>query len=178
MTSRRSFITKVATLTVGSIAVAACGKEGDKSADAAKENITGSIEPDRQLLDAFVDTIVPKDQDPGAVEAGVTDELLAWFDEKPEEKTKAMEMLATIDSVANNKFKNSFKKLKLEQREKVLDLTIRSRDKKYHPSRSSIQRLRSRIMQAFYMSPTGWEMLSYTAPFPGGYPDYSTPPAG
>lgn len=40
------------------------------------------------MLDAFVDTVVPKDQDSGAVEAGVTDELLAWFDKKPEEKNK------------------------------------------------------------------------------------------
>ena len=176
MTSRRRFFTRVATLTMGSLAVAACGKEDDRAANVAKENNTASLEPGRPLLDAFVDTIVPKDQDPGAVEAGVTDELLAWFEEKPEEKTKAMEMLVTIDHVAKNKFSNTFRNLKLDQREKVLDLTIRSRDSKYHPARNSIQRLRSRIIRAFYMSPTGWAMLGYSAPFPGGYPDYSTPP--
>ena len=131
MTSRRRFFTKVVTLTVGSIAVAACRKEGDEENEASASKLSdydnkSSLEPDRLLLDAFVDTVVPKDQDPGAVEAGVTEELLAWFDEKPEEKTKAIEMLATIDRVANNKFSNSFKKLKLEQRENVLGLTIRS----------------------------------------------------
>ena len=177
MTSRRRFFARVASLTVGSVAVAACGKDDGSEIETIKGSKTGSMEPDLQLLDAFVDTIVPRDQNPGAVEAGATDELLAWFDEKQKEKTKAMEMLATIDSVANNKFKNSFKKLKLEQREKVLDLTISSRDKKYHPARNTIQRLRSRIIRAFYMSPTGWAMLGYTAPFPGGYPDYSTPPS-
>ena len=181
MTSRRRFFTKIATLTVGSIAVAACSKESDNESEASASKPSNydnksSLEPDRILLDAFVDTIVPKDQDPGAVEAGVTEELLAWFDEKPEEKTKAMEMLATIDRIANNKFSNTFKKLKLEQREKVLDLTIRSSDSKHNPARNSIQRLRSRIIRAFYMSPTGWAMLGYTAPFPGGYPDYSAPP--
>ena len=181
MTSRRRFFTKVITLTVGSIAVAACSKESDNGNEASPGKLSNydnksSLEQDRLLLDAFVDTIVPKDQDPGAVEAGVTEELLAWFDEKPEEKTKAIEMLATIDRVANNKFCNTFKKLKLEQRENVLDITIRSVDSKHHPARNSIQRLRSRIIRAFYMSPTGWAMLGYTAPFPGGYPDYSTPP--
>lgn len=131
MTSRRRFFTKVVTLTVGSIAVAACSKESDNGNEASTGKLSNydnksSLEPDRLLLDAFVDTVVPKDQDPGAVEAGVTEELLAWFDEKPEEKTKAIEMLATIDRVANNKFSNTFKKLKLEQRENVLGLTIRS----------------------------------------------------
>ena len=111
--------------------MAACSKESDNGNEVSASKLSNydnksSLEPDRLLLDAFVDTIVPKDQDPGAVEAGVTEELLAWFDEKPEEKTKAIEMLATIDRVANNKFSNTFKKLKLEQRENVLGLTIRS----------------------------------------------------
>ena len=111
--------------------MAACSKESDNESEASASKPSNydnksSLEPDRILLDAFVDTIVPKDQDPGAVEAGVTEELLAWFDEKPEEKTKAIEMLAAIDRVANNKFSNTFKKLKLEQRENVLGLTIRS----------------------------------------------------
>lgn len=111
--------------------MAACRKEGDEENEASASKLSdydnkSSLEPDRLLLDAFVDTVVPKDQDPGAVEAGVTEELLAWFDEKPEEKTKAIEMLAAIDRVANNKFSNTFKKLKLEQRENVLGLTIRS----------------------------------------------------
>lgn len=111
--------------------MAACSKESDNGNEASASKLSNydnksSLEPDRLLLDAFVDTVVPKDQDPGAVEAGVTEELLAWFDEKPEEKTKAIEMLAAIDRVANNKFSNTFKKLKLEQRENVLGLTIRS----------------------------------------------------
>lgn len=111
--------------------MAACSKESDNGNEVSASKLSNydnksSLEPDRLLLDAFVDTVVPKDQDPGAVEAGVTEELLAWFDEKPEEKTKAIEMLAAIDRVANNKFSNTFKKLKLEQRENVLGLTIRS----------------------------------------------------
>lgn len=149
--------------------MATCSKESENESEGSASKPSNydnksSLEPDRLLLDAFVDTIVPKDQNLGAVEAGVTEELLAWFDEKPEEKTRAMEMLATIDRVANNKFSNTFIKLKLEQREKVLDLTIRSSDSKHHPARNSIQRLRSRIIRAFYMSPTGWAMLDYTAP--------------
>jgi len=176
MKARRRFLTKVASLTMGTLAATACSNENDETVSRTEEFENHSSVLDRQLLDAFVDTIVPKDQDPGAVEAGVTNELLSWFDEKEEEKEKAMVMLDTIDRVANNKFKQPYKKLSIEQREKVLDLTIRSRDKQYQPARNSIQRLRSRIIRAFYLSPTGWAVLGYTAPFPDGYPDYSNPP--
>lgn len=176
MTERRRFLGKLATLTVGTLTVAACGKQDDKASEVSQENDKNSSAPDRLLLDAFVDTIVPKDQDPGAVEAGVTDELLAWFDEKEQEKIKAGEMLVMIDYVANKNFNKPFIKLTLEQREKVLDLTASSRDAKYHPARNSMQRLRARIIRAFYLSPTGWAMLGYTAPYPGGYPDFSNPP--
>ena len=153
MKARRRFLTKVASLTMGTLAATACSNENDETVSRTEEFEKHSSVLDRQLLDAFVDTIVPKDQDPGAVEAGVTNELLSWFDEKEEEKEKekekAMVMLDTIDHVANNKFKKPYKKLAIEQREKVLDLTIRGRDKQYQPARNSIQRLRSRDYQGF-----------------------------
>ncbi len=176
MTERRRFLGKLASLTVGALTVAACGKQDDKASEVSQENDRNSLLPDRVLLDAFVDTIVPADQDPGAVEAGVSDELVAWFDEKEKEKIRAGEMLAMIDYVAQKNFKKPFTKLTLEQREKVLDLTTRSKEAKYHPARNTIQRLRGKIIKAFYLSPTGWVMLDFTAPYPGGYPDFSNPP--
>jgi hypothetical protein len=159
-------------MTVGVLGVAACGKEAETTASS-----TAGFELDRKLLDAFVDTIVPKDQDPGAVEAGMADELLERFEKKPEEKKKAMDMLNTIDNVAIKKFNNPFKKLKLEHREKVIDLTLRSRDRKYTPARSTIHKLRTRIVWSYYLSPTGQAMLGYNPPFPLGYPDYNQPPS-
>jgi len=168
MTARRRFFSKVAVLAAGWLGVTACGKETETSL---------SSEPDRKLLDAFVDTIVPRDTDPGAVEAGIPDQLLAQLDKKESEKKRVFEMLNTIDRFANKHFFAGFKTLSLDQREKVLDLVNRSRNKIDQPARESIFRLRARIIRAFYLSPTGWAMLAYSAPFPGGYPDYSKPPA-
>ena len=168
MTARRRFFSKVTALAAGLLGVAACGKEEE----------TGlASEPDRELLDAFVDTIVPRDQDPGAVEAGMPEQLLARFEKKPREKKKAMDMLTTINSVAIKKFSSPFQKLKLEQREKVLDLVLRSGDSKYSPARKSIHGLRTRIVRSFYLSPTGQAMLGYNPPFPLGYADYNQPPS-
>ncbi len=169
MTARRRFFSKVAVLATGWLGVTACGKERETSSPS---------ESDRKLLDAFVDTIVPKDQDPGAVEAGVTDELLARFEEKQQEKKDAMVMLTTINLIAKYKFNMSFKKLTLGQREKVLDQTLRGRDRKDQPARNTLQHLRTRIIRSFYLSPTGRTMLAYTPPYPMGYPDYNSPPPG
>lgn len=169
MTTRRRFFSKVAALAVGLLGVTACGKETETSL---------SSEPDRKLLDAFVDTIVPNDQDPGAVEAGVTDKLLVRFEEKQEEKKNAMAMLASIDLIANNKFNTGFKNLNLDQREKVLYIFQHSRDKKDQPARNTLQHLRTRIIRSFYLSPAGRTMLAYTPPYPMGYPDYNSPPPG
>lgn len=58
MTARRRFFGNVVAMTAGLLSVAACREEA--------ETILSS-EPDRKLFDAFVDTIVPRDKDPGAV---------------------------------------------------------------------------------------------------------------
>jgi len=171
MTARRRFFSKILALAAGALGVAACGKEAETTASSKS-----STEPDRKLLDAFVDTVIPKDQDPGAVEAGVTDELLTMFEKKQEMKQMTIYMLTAIDVTAYKKFSTSFKKLELDQREKVLQLILHSRDKKDHPARKTIHQLRGRIVRFFYLSPTAREMLAYTAPYPMGYPDYNSPP--
>ncbi len=176
MTARRRFFSKVAalaTLASGTFFVTAC----ERQADEEDNRTTSSIDDRRQQLGAFVDTIVPRDTDPGAVEAGIPDELFAQLDKKEGEKKRVFEMLNTIDRFANKHFNAGFKTLSLDQREKVLDLVNRSRNKIDQPARESIFRLRARIIRAFYLSPTGWAMLAYSAPFPGGYPDFSNPPA-
>lgn len=178
MTARRRFFGRLAAAAVASLGLSACEREKPQSTEysADKEDTTSVI--DRQLLDAFVDTLVPKDQDPGAVEAGIPEQLLARFAEKPEQAEKAAAMLSTIERVANKKFSKSFRQLDLERREKVLRMIVRSRDSSDHPARDNIRRLRSEVVRDFYQSPVGWAMLGYAPPFPGGYPDYNRAPPG
>ena len=178
MTARRRFFGRLVAAAVASLGLSACEREKPQSAGypAEKEDTAAGI--DRQLLDAFVDTLVPKDQDPGAVEAGIPEQLLARFAEKPEQAEKAAAMLSTIERVAIKKYNESFRQLDLERREMVLRMIVRSRDSNDHPARDNIRHLRSKVVRDFYQSPVGWEMLGYTPPFPGGYPDYNRAPPG
>jgi hypothetical protein len=166
MTTRRAFFGRLAGLITGIVSLAACSKDEE----------TDSSVTDRSLLNAFVDTIVPKDQDAGAVEAGVPDQLLERFSKKPEEEKKAQHMLKAIDDVSRGRFQTPFDQCTLDQREMVLDILTKTRDKNDQAARTTIFRLRSRIMKAFYSSPVAWEMLAFAAPYPGGYPDFNRPP--
>lgn len=166
MTTRRAFFGKLAGLVTGMVSLAACSRE--EEAEAA---VT-----DRKLLNAFVDTIVPKDQYAGAVEAGVPAQLLERFSKKPEAEKKAQLMLKAINELSRGKFQIPFDQCALEQREMIVDIISKSRDEKYKSAKTTIFRLRSRIIKAFYSSSTGWEILAYTAPYPDGYPDFNRPP--
>jgi hypothetical protein len=172
MSNRRRFIANILTVAAGTLGLAACAEEQEST---GQEKI--SQVPDRDLFYAFVDTIVPVDEDPGAVEAGVADELLAWFISKPEEGEKTSHMLMAIDQAARKRFDLPFQELGLINRSKILKAIKRSRNVARHPARDTIQRLRARIVRGFYLSPTGRAMLGYAPPFPAGYPDYNLPPA-
>ena len=166
MTTRRGFFSTLAGLFIGISGFSACSK--DEASD------TSVI--DQNQLKAFVDTIVPKDQDAGAVEAGVVNQLLEHFRKNPEAERKAQAMLKDIDELSSGIFHASFKHCNLVQRELILDVITKSSDKKLHPARITLLGLRSRIITAFYNSTAGWKMLAYSAPYPGGYPDFNAPP--
>ncbi len=168
MTNRRAFFGKVIGLfsTIGLVGLTACNENTESSSPAL----------DRNILNAFIDTIVPKDRDAGAVEAGVPDQLLERFQKKPEAEEKTLQMLIVVDEIARARFKTHFAECSLKQREKVLNIITKSRDEKHKAARTTILRLRGRIIKAFYNSPEAWDMLAFSAPFPAGYPDFNTPP--
>ena len=168
MTTRRAFFGKMAGLfsSIGLISLTACNENTESS----------SAVIDGNILNAFVDTIVPKDQHAGAVEAGVPGQLLEHFIKKPRAEEKALQMLKVVDEFSRDKLKIPFAECNLKQREMVLEIITKSRNKEYKAARTTILRLRGRIIKAFYNSPAAWEMLAFSAPFPAGYPDFNKPP--
>jgi len=169
MTARRRFLQRLALL-LGSLAgPAACDRDGAAPARSADRI-------DRPALDAFVDTIVPADDDPGAVEAGISEILLQQFTLRPELEEEAVQLLERLDVVAAHHYRRGFVALTLEQRTLVVERTFRSRREDDAVARRAIGSLRSRIIEAFYLSPAGQAMIGYTPPYPGGYPDYALPP--
>jgi hypothetical protein len=169
--NRRHFFKGISGLLAVIPGLSACDRE-----DKAQATRPESDSIDRVLLDSFADTIVPEDQDPGAVAAGIPDSLMKRFASKPERGKQAAAMLQGIDAMAHQNYQRSFAELDIAHREKLLGRIEKSSDPDLRTLRNLVRRLRSRILHEFYMSPAGREMLGYAPPFPGGYPDYNQPP--
>ena len=80
----------------GAVFFPACEKQTEHEANTE----TPSPDQQRRLLDAFVDTIVPRDRDPGGVEAGIPDLLQEKFDQGRPEGSNMSLLLVTIDRLA------------------------------------------------------------------------------
>ncbi len=160
-----------AALIAGALYISACEKTDNQ--------VAASLPPadhQRQLLDAFADTIVPKDNSPGAVEAGIPVLMLLGFDQDRQESRDMFHMLATIDRFAGQLFGAGFSELDIARREEVLERAINSRENDIREILNTLILQRSRIIRAFYVSAVGQKTLGYTAPYPEAYPDFNTPP--
>jgi hypothetical protein len=123
---------------------------------------------------AIVDTIVPADEDPGAVEAGVPQALRENFVREPWRKKEYREIVGAVDAAARARYGRSFAALDLEPRTEILHQLLR--DKDAGDARSYLAFLRVAVLRQFYASPAGQSMIGYTPPR-YGYPDYHRPPA-
>ncbi|GMR06978.1 MAG: hypothetical protein BMS9Abin25_1624 [Gammaproteobacteria bacterium] len=172
---RRAFVTRLTVLFSGLIGLTACNdKDGTTSQTDPGLDASGQL--NRKTLDALVDTFVPKDQDPGAVEAGVSDVLLESFEKNEDMKQRGVILLARVDLLAQHKHDRPFHRLELRLREQIIHEMQYSRREEDQSVRLAIMTLGSKIIYAFYLSPTGQAMLGYHPPYPRGYPGYADPP--
>ena len=174
MITRRQLFRRLITVAVGVTGITACQDDLEVDNVSKKSGLTGI---DRTTLDAVVDTIVPRDQDPGAVEAGVSEVLLDLFDKQEEMKKHGEAILAHVEDIAQHKFRKPFHRLSLARREEIIRKILNSRRDDEQSARRAIVALHGRVIEAFYLSPVGQAMFGYYPPYPNGYPDYNAPPA-
>ena len=173
MKTRRKFIIDVTVIITGIAGLTACQDQTEEKSASFKP---ASTDIDKKTLDAVVDAFVPRDQDAGAVEAGVSEKLLEIFDKKEDMKLHGLAMLERVEVVAQHKHHSPFHRLGLATREEIIDKTFHSRRKDDQPARQAISVLSAYVIEAFYISSVGQAMLGYTPPYPNGYPDYYAPP--
>jgi hypothetical protein len=169
MNTRRQFFSRVFTFVTGITGLVAC--ENEKEVIHLSGQL-GYTEAKMATLDAVVDAFVPKDQDPGAVEAGVSAKLLGLFHKKDEMKQHGEALLARVELVAQHKHRRPFHRLSLNRREDILHKTFYSLREDDQAARRAIRVLYAYVIEAFYLSPTGQSMLGYSPPYPIGYPDH------
>lgn len=120
--------------------------------------------PDGSTLAAVVDALVPADQDPGAVDAGIATQLSQVLESDPWARTIYVRGLRLLNELARDQYRAAFSDLPLAVRGELLQSLLFSGGPN---GRQFFVRVRSDVLNRFYTSPAGREMLGYTLPNQG-----------
>jgi hypothetical protein len=127
-------------------------------------------------LEAVADSIVPRDQDPGALDAGVPGRILAHLATHPSALTLYRAGLGLLEGLARRAGASSFQALDGPGRERILlSLASGSGDSRGLAQEFFI-RVRRDVLAFYWGSVVGQGIVGYRPPV-AGYPEYADPPA-
>lgn len=161
--SRRGFFARVFGLLAG-MSLAGCGRGQQSGIDA-------------DTLEAVLDTLIPADEDPGALGAGVLEATLERIQNDPVSAEHYRRLLEWVAGQSRETHQRPFEQLSRQEKDRLLK-------ELYHSSGSGLVQLRidlhvvlKHCFHAFYSSPAAGKVIGYHPPIEGGYPDYAAPPA-
>lgn len=133
-------------------------------------------EPQRALLRAYVDVLVPADEfSPGALDLGIDRELLSASREDRWLRTLVIRGSEPLQQAARRQGSASFAQLPMAARVEL----VRAAEAAPHKSapRRLFERLRNETLQRYYARPESWRALCYSGPpQPLGFTDYTEAP--
>lgn len=131
----------------------------------AQSAVAGPLDPaSRGTLEAVVDAIVPRDRDPGALDAGVPARILAHLSTHPEALKLYRAGLELVDRLARQAGASSFRALDGPERERILSA-----------GGEFLARVRRDVLAFYWGSVVGQGVVGYRPPL-SGYPEYADPP--
>jgi hypothetical protein len=137
---------------------------------------SGPLDPSsRETLEAVVDTIVPRDRDPGALDAGVPARILAHLSTHPEALTLYRAGLELVDRLARQAGASSFRALDGPEREQILSSLASGPDGPRGAGEEFLARVRRDVLAFYWGSVVGHGVVGYRPPL-SGYPEYADPP--
>jgi uncharacterized protein YwbE len=143
----------------------------------AQSNVVGPLDPPaREILEAVVDAIVPRDQDPGALDAGVPARILAHLAAHPETLKLYQAGLGLVDRLARQSGAPSFRALDGPERERILSSLLSAPDDSREAGGLFLVRVRRDVLAFYWGSAVGQGVVGYRPPL-SGYLEYANPPA-
>ena len=127
-------------------------------------------------LEAVADTIVPRDEDPGAVDAGVPARIIAHLSTHADARTLYREGLELVDRLARQSGAPSFAALAAPARERILSSLPVDPGGPPKIGEAFLLRVRRDVLAFFWGSVTGQRVVDYRPPL-SGYPEYADPPS-
>jgi hypothetical protein len=124
--------------------------------------------PDMGWLELVADAVVPGDDTPGAVQAGVVPRLLASVTGDPRRTRLYAQGRRHLEKAARAGGAEGFATLSVDDRTRLLQTLLE--DMAAAPeARAFYFQLRADVLGLFYTSPTGWRAVGYRPP-PYPYP--------
>jgi hypothetical protein len=139
----------------------------------AQQTIVALPTQDLRLL---IDTLVPADESPGAVELGIHTAIETSVRRHANYQELLLNGVAWLDRESERRFQARFSELAGEDREFLL--TVAETSPRTSAQRQLFTVLRNDVMQRYYTHADAWAQLGYQGPpQPLGFMDYSKPPA-
>lgn len=160
--NRRGFFARVFGL-LGAVGLAGCAR--------ARPAI------DTDTFEAMLDTVIPADEDPGALEAGVPAAIVKRIENDPVSAKRYRRLLEWVSGRARQAHRRRFAALSLQQRDYLLKELYHSRGSGLAQVRIDLSVVVEQCFHEFYSSPAAEKVIGYHPPIEGGYPDYHAPPA-
>jgi hypothetical protein len=134
----------------------------------------GSAE--RRTLDALLDTLIPSDATPGAVQLGVARKIFDKASEDAGYRRLISKGCGWFDRKARGRGADGFPSLGEREREELVEQAEKA-DAGSVPG-IFFERLRADAFFHYYAHPASWQGTGYKGPpQPDGYPDYADAPA-
>lgn len=135
-----------------------------------------ALTADEQLtLKALLDTLIPADDTPGAIDLDVHSRILAQAVRDTHYRRLVHAGCRTLDKLALSSKNRPFRELGLAPRDSVVHALVQYEDDKRHRFFKSTQR---RAFHFYYSDPRSWPGVCYAGPpQPRGFMDYRQPPA-
>jgi hypothetical protein len=126
-------------------------------------------------LAAYLDTLIPADETPGAVQLGVPDKIVAQAATNKGYQQLIQLGCAWLDEQARQQGVESFAALSEAQREQIVSLAAAEEEDAL--PRIFFDQTRSEVFLYYYAQPQTWRALGYTGPpQPLGFTNYTQAP--
>jgi hypothetical protein len=139
--------------------------------------LPAAIKPEeRRTIEAFIDTLIPQDTTPGALQLGVAAKILAKAHEDGQYRRLARKGCEWLDRKAGTRRADGFFSLGGREREELVGQAAKAAVGSV--PRIFFERLRADAFFHYYANPASWKGLRYKGPpQPDGYPDYAAEPS-
>ncbi len=131
---------------------------------------------EERTLEALLDTLIPADETPGALQFGVAEKIKAKVSEEDRYRLLIRKGCAWLDDTARKSNSKSFGVLSEKDRDLILESALKSDAGSVQ--RIFFQQIRADAFHYYYSDRRSWARIGYNGPpQPDGFPNYFRSPS-